>query len=838
MTNSKKTYRKAAMIGASLIALSSLGLNANAAPLFDSQGAVKADSRAHVASQQDVKINRGSLNQATLTFDLDGETVTAVRQRQLRGERGNMTWIGHVQGNPAESVVITARGNVFSGVIQRFDATYEIAGAQNGIQSLDRIDLDALPQEDLGAPVEAQGDAPAGADASTMADPVQQDMMVVYTQDACDQAANSSNSDCSQLEADIVTTFAQMNQAYIDSGINILANLTSMRLLSGYVETNSLPLSQLRTNGDGILDEVHPWREQDGADLVHMVQKNSGCGVAYTTQSASYGFAVTAESCMLGNRTFAHEVGHNQYALHDRDQHSGGVSGDDRYGYKRCNDGSDEDFGSPYFRTVMSYSCSGAGRVGRFSNPNRTYLGVPYGVDPVIDPARGAFNVQQINETAVNVSNYRAGVPVTPPAAPTGLGASANGSDAINLNWTDNADNESGFAIERSTDNVTFVEVGTVGSNVTSFGDNGLSAETTYYYRVEANNGAGASGYSNTASATTEPLPATIDHVATGQTATTGTVSGGYTDTHTDNGSVQTITEASSGGPKRRRKQSYSHTYSFNVLGGVGGVIANANAWVSGADGEGARFEYSTDGGSSWNLMFVVSSTSTSNMQNFAFPGGTSGSVMVRVTDAEQVNGEGVDSVSIDSLIITSNTQPGTPPASPTGLSVTGTSSSSVSLAYTDNSSDEFGFEIWRGTASGVCGTGTLVGNAAANVTAFTDTSASPSTTYFYAVSAYNGGGSSALCTNEVSATTDAGPAISASGNGYKVKGVQTVDVTWSGASNGVNILRDGGTVGSSANNAGTLTDNIGSKGGGSYTYQVCDAVNSSDCSDTFQIVF
>ena len=116
MTYNRGFNRKAALIGASLLALSSVGVSANAAPLFESQGAVKADNRAYVASQQDVKINRGSLNQAVLTFDLDGELVTAVRQRQIRGDRGNITWIGHVQGNPAESVVITARGNVFSGV--------------------------------------------------------------------------------------------------------------------------------------------------------------------------------------------------------------------------------------------------------------------------------------------------------------------------------------------------------------------------------------------------------------------------------------------------------------------------------------------------------------------------------------------------------------------------------------------------------------------------------------------------------------------------------------------------------------------------------------------------
>jgi len=62
----------------------------------------------------------------------------------------------------------------------------------------------------------------------------------------------------------------------------------------------------------------------------------------------------------------------------------------------------------------------------------------------------------------------------------------------------------------------------------------------------------------------------------------------------------------------------------------------------------------------------------------------------------------------------------------------------------------------------------------------------------------------------------------------YKVKGVQHVDVTWENfAGATVTITRDGfGVEGSPAiNEDGFLTDNIGSKGGGQYTYEVCEPV-------------
>jgi hypothetical protein len=95
------------------------------------------------------------------------------------------------------------------------------------------------------------------------------------------------------------------------------------------------------------------------------------------------------------------------------------------------------------------------------------------------------------------------------PAAPSNLTATAVSTSQIDLSWTDNASNEDGFKIERCqgalcTD---FVQISTVPANVSSYSNTGLSAATTYRYRVRAYNSAGDSGYSNTASATTLSLP-------------------------------------------------------------------------------------------------------------------------------------------------------------------------------------------------------------------------------------------------------------------------------------------------------------------------------------------
>jgi hypothetical protein len=66
----------------------------------------------------------------------------------------------------------------------------------------------------------------------------------------------------------------------------------------------------------------------------------------------------------------------------------------------------------------------------------------------------------------------------------------------VKLTWKDNSADELGFKIERKNGiGGTYSEIATVGPNMTSYTDTGLSPSTTYYYRVRAYNSAGHSAY-------------------------------------------------------------------------------------------------------------------------------------------------------------------------------------------------------------------------------------------------------------------------------------------------------------------------------------------------------
>lgn len=449
----------------------------------------------------------------------DGSTVVAVRDQEVLRERGSMTWAGHIEGSPGSLLVLTSHRGAVTGYLHHDSKVFEIMPAGAGSHAIYEIDQARLPPDGHREPNvgKAHTDAAATEAAATSGEPTAggedpavsgsgfvQDVLVVYS------TASKNRYGQAGIESMIQSAVTAANQAYVNSQINMQLNLVRMEEVS-YVETGDMgvALSRLQATNDGYMDSVHQLRNQYGADLVAMVNEDANyCGIAYVMQSESAGFAgwafsVTYSSC-LSNQTLAHEIGHNQGDAHDRANSNVAGTFPYSYGHRRCvTDGTG-------FRTIMSYSngCAGGTRINNFSNPNVLYGGYATGISYELDPANSADNARSMNNTADTVAAFRAAAATTPPASPTALGASAVSSSQVNLSWSDNATDESGFRIERSADGVGFTEIATVGTNVTSYSSTGLNASTWYWYQVRAYNSAGNSAYTNMASARTQdPVP-------------------------------------------------------------------------------------------------------------------------------------------------------------------------------------------------------------------------------------------------------------------------------------------------------------------------------------------
>ena len=115
-----------------------------------------------------------------------------------------------------------------------------------------------------------------------------------------------------------------------------------------------------------------------------------------------------------------------------------------------------------------------------------------------------AYNTEQSSAYSVESSATTTPTGLT---APSSLNATATSSSEINLGWIDNSNAEVSFVIESRdvTASTTFTGIATTTANVISYADMGLTASTTYSYRVRAFDGSQYSAYSNTANATTNP---------------------------------------------------------------------------------------------------------------------------------------------------------------------------------------------------------------------------------------------------------------------------------------------------------------------------------------------
>lgn len=184
----------------------------------------------------------------------------------------------------------------------------------------------------------------------------------------------------------------------------------------GYDEAAGLEaaLVDFQDPDDGKLDGIHDLREAYDADLCVLIMdlpnETELCGKAYTIGSflPEDAFCVVKESCILGNYSLAHELGHLYGSHHDH--YALGLvilSTDDpnefAYGYVNLDD---------QWRTVMAYNdeCEDSGfnctRIPYFSNPDLSYGGDPLGIANECDNSQAHDNsFDELREFQMTVEN-------------------------------------------------------------------------------------------------------------------------------------------------------------------------------------------------------------------------------------------------------------------------------------------------------------------------------------------------------------------------------------------------------------------------------------------------
>ncbi len=364
---------------------------------------------------------------------------------------GGVSLTGSIDGYPSSQFILVKTAGIVSANISVNREFYQVRFVSPGLHCVQEIDQRQFPLE--APPIRVN---PAGI---RQREPVEQehtasildsgkyiDVLVVYTEAARDVVGGTS-----AMENLIDTAISETNSGYSNSGVTQRLRLvhTAKVDFNETLVTWSNILGRLQTTNDNYIDNVHTLRGQYGADEVVLIIKKTGyCGIGYLMDTVSpafddWAFAVVAYNCATGYYSFAHELGHNMGCHHDRDN----TTSSGAYSYSHGYQAPDESF-----RTIMAYDCDGGcTRVNYWSNPDKTYGGLPMGVSS--SSASSADNRKTLNNTLSTVRNFRQGVSnesitVT---APNG-GESLAAESATKVKWTSTG-SISTVKIEYSTNN-------------------------------------------------------------------------------------------------------------------------------------------------------------------------------------------------------------------------------------------------------------------------------------------------------------------------------------------------------------------------------------------------
>lgn len=294
------------------------------------------------------------------------------------------------------------------------------------------------------------------------------------------------------------------------------------------------------------------------------------------------------------------------------------------------------------------------------------------------------------------------------PAAPSNLTAVVISPTQVDVSWSDNSDNETGFEVVRfNPDGTTnnFQIPGNNSSQVTWNDQFNFAPGQVYSYQVKAYNSYGSSAYSQ---------PAVVI-------------------TPTSNPSLSQPPDAPSG---------------LTATASGTSIILN---WIDNSTNEDNFLMVRKEGNGLWlPMQSVILGPNTTSYTDTGLSPGSTYSYKVWATN---VFGDSSESNEVNATIsATTSPPPATPPSAPTGsappspsdLKATSLSPEEVELSWTDNSATEDGFIIERNSGTGFA----KVGDTGVNICVFIDTGLKSGTSYTYRIKAHNSEGESQYSNN------------------------------------------------------------------------------------------
>ena len=304
------------------------------------------------------------------------------------------------------------------------------------------------------------------------------------------------------------------------------------------------------------------------------------------------------------------------------------------------------------------------------------------------------------------------------PSAPTNLVADAVSTRQINLTWTDNAQHEDGFILERKKPGEDFQRIATPPTDQESYQDSDVQPEKTFVYRIKAYNSSGNSPYSNEVQVTTSVLPSRQFSISqfSGAPETEITVPI-QIDSVDDVFSVELQLKYDPDILAAGDAQTTTLTTEWLIMSHIDspGVMRVGLTTPSPVVGGGTLIE----------IPFTVLASAPDRDQSPL----TLTQVVINNGDILGETTSGTFTVRVPTV-----------PQAPLNLTLS-VIDTTAELHWTDNANNETGFRIER--KNGIDGTYTQIGAAGADVTSYQDTELTPDTLYIYRVTAYNSVGDS-----------------------------------------------------------------------------------------------